>query len=60
MHAQSGTGWFTLWDAGGDDTIKAPSGTGSATVDLRAATLLEGDPGAGGYVSWVSGNEPPS
>ena len=51
----SGTGWFTLWDAGGDDTIQAPSGTGSATIDLRAASLVEGDAGAGGYVSWVSG-----
>jgi serralysin len=51
----SGTGWFTLWDAGGDDTIKAPSGAGSVTIDLRAATLTEGDPGAGGNVSWVGG-----
>ena len=24
-------------------------------IHLRAATLAEGDPGAGGYVSWVSG-----
>ncbi len=51
----SGTGWFTLWDAGGDDTIKVPDGAASATIDLRAATLVEGDPGAGGYVSWVKG-----
>ena len=51
----SGTGWFTLWDAGGDDTIQVPSGAGSATIDLRAATLEPGDPGAGGYVSWLNG-----
>jgi serralysin len=51
----SGTGWFTLWDAGGDDTIKVPDGAGGASIDLRAATLTAGDPGAGGYVSWVKG-----
>ena len=51
----SGTGWFTLWDADGSDTIQVPTGAGSATIDLRAATLEEGDAGAGGYVSWVSG-----
>ncbi|MDF2970555.1 MAG: Peptidase serralysin [Microvirga sp.] len=51
----SGTGWFTLWDAGGTDTIQVPTDAGSATIDLRAATLKEGDAGAGGYVSWVSG-----
>ncbi len=51
----SGTGWFTLWDADGNDTIQVPTGAGSANIDLRAATLEEGDPGAGGYVSWVSG-----
>ena len=36
------------------DTIQVPTGAGSATIDLRAATLEEGE-GAGGYVSWVSG-----
>jgi hypothetical protein len=51
----SGTGWLTIWDAGGIDTIHVPTGAGSATIDLRAATLLPGDPGAGGYVSWVKG-----
>ena len=28
----SGTGWFTLWDAGGDDTIKVPDGAGARTL----------------------------
>ncbi|MDF3062845.1 MAG: hypothetical protein K0S06_2954 [Microvirga sp.] len=51
----AGTGWFCLWDAGGMDTIKAPLNAGAATIDLRAATLIEGDAGAGGYVSWVKG-----
>ncbi len=51
----SGTGWFAIWDAGGTDTIAVPNGAGTATIDLRAATLLPGDPGAGGYVSWVKG-----
>jgi serralysin len=50
-----GTGWFCLWDAGGADTIKIPINAGAATIDLRAATLVEGDPGAGGFVSWMKG-----
>ena len=41
----SGTGWFTLWDADGSDIIQVPTGAGSATIDLRAATLAEGDRG---------------
>jgi serralysin len=52
----SGTGWFCIYDAGGNaDTIAAPERAGSATIDLRPATLMAGDPGAGGYVSWVKG-----
>ena len=52
----SGTGWTTIWDAGGTlDTIEAPLNAGSATIDLRAATLTPNDPNAGGYVSWVKG-----
>jgi len=52
----AGTGWMALWDAGGMDTIAVRSGvTAAATIDLRDATLVEGDAGAGGYVSWVKG-----
>lgn len=52
----SGTGWSAIWDAGGTDTISATNATGSATIDLRPATLAPaGGPGAGGYVSWVKG-----
>ncbi|WP_336490947.1 M10 family metallopeptidase [Methylobacterium nigriterrae] len=53
---KSGTGWSAIWDAGGTDTISAANATGSATIDLRPATLdPAGGPGAGGYVSWVQG-----
>ena len=40
----------TIWDAGGTDTIRY-DGNLSATIDLRAATLVNGDPIAGGAVS---------
>lgn len=42
-----------IWDNGGTDTISY-AGTGSATIDLRAATLLNAV-GGGGYVSFVQG-----
>jgi serralysin len=52
----SGTGWTTIRDAGGTaDRIEAPLNAGSATIDLRAATLIPNDPNSGGYVSWVKG-----
>ena len=51
----TGTGWMCLWDAAGLDAIVAPPGAGDCTIDLRAATLVKGDPNAGGYVSWVRG-----
>ncbi|MCP8939821.1 M10 family metallopeptidase C-terminal domain-containing protein [Alsobacter sp. SYSU M60028] len=51
----AGTGWWCLYDTGGTDTIRAPSTAGACVIDLRAATLVENDPGAGGYVSWVKG-----
>ena len=41
-------GWFWLWDAGGRDTITAAQASASVVIDLRAATLLQGDPHAGG------------
>ncbi len=52
---RAGTGWKTIWDAGGTDQIRY-GGNRDATVDLRAATLKEA-PGGGGYVSGVAGVE---
>ena len=49
-----GTFWQCIWDAGGTDTIRY-NGNLSATIDLRAATLVNGDPNAGGVVSQVVG-----
>lgn len=48
-------GWLCLWDAGGEDTISASQSTAGAVIDLRAATLKQGDPHAGGFVSRESG-----
>ena len=42
--------WSCIWDTGGNDTIQY-TGTGGATIDLRSATLREGDVNAGGYHS---------
>ena len=49
-----GTSWQCIWDAGGTDTIRY-NGNLSATIDLRAATLVNGDPNAGGFVSQAAG-----
>jgi serralysin len=51
----SSAGWFCLWDAGGTDTITVATTTNNAKIDLRAATLQENDPNAGGYLSYVEG-----
>jgi serralysin len=51
-------GWFCLWDAGGRDTITAAQASAGVVIDLRAATLLQGNPHAGGFASyekWVAG-----
>jgi serralysin len=48
-------GWFCLWDAGGRDTITAAQASAGVVIDLRAATLLQGDPHAGGFVSREKG-----
>ncbi|MBD2747213.1 M10 family metallopeptidase C-terminal domain-containing protein [Microvirga sp. BT688] len=45
------TGWTCIWDAGGKDTITARSALRSVVIDLRAATLENGDPNAGGFIS---------
>ncbi len=51
----SGTYWSCLWDAGGIDTITNAGSTRASTIDLRAATLVEGDEHAGGFVSMDAG-----
>ena len=50
-----GTGWFSIWDTGGIDTISAAKSTASVTIDLRAATLQPNDPNAGGFISQQAG-----
>ena len=46
-----GTGWSSIWDAGGIDTISGAGSTTSVTIDLRAATLIKGAAGGGGFIS---------
>jgi hypothetical protein len=46
----NGAFWQCIWDTGGIDTIRY-DGRLNATIDLRAATLVNGDPIAGGAVS---------
>ncbi len=50
-----GNYWTSIWDAGGNDTISAQNATNSAVINLNDATLLNNDPGAGGYISQVNG-----
>jgi serralysin len=50
----AGTGWRCIWDTGGIDTIRY-DGTLDATIDLRPATLVFGDPIAGGAISRAGG-----
>ncbi len=50
-----GTGWMSIWDAGGTDTISFEGGTLKSTIDLRAATLAGAN--AGGFISSVLGIE---
>ena len=49
-----GTAWRCIWDTGGTDTI-AYDGKQNATIDLRPATLIFGDPIAGGAISQIKG-----
>lgn len=44
-----GTGWMSIWDTGGIDTITYSS-TRDTVIDLRPATLDYG-PGGGGFIS---------
>jgi len=48
-----GTGWESIWDAGGTDEV-VYDGTRDATVDLRPATL-QYEVGGGGFISHVYG-----
>jgi serralysin len=49
----AGTAWHCIWDTGGSDRI-VYNGASDATIDLRAATLLN-DEGGGGRPSYVHG-----
>ncbi len=51
--ALTNSAYRSIWDVGGTDTISY-AGSGNATIDLRAATLLNAV-GGGGYVSFVQG-----
>ncbi|EKE44525.1 peptidase domain protein [Oceaniovalibus guishaninsula JLT2003] len=48
-----GTGWQSIWDGGGDDTIRH-DGNRDAVIDLRPATLMA-EQGGGGFISAVDG-----
>ncbi|MCB8820287.1 M10 family metallopeptidase [Microvirga rosea] len=50
-----GTGWSSIWDAGGIDTISGVHSRESVVIDLRSATLRSKDAHAGGYVSSQKG-----
>jgi serralysin len=49
-----GTAWQSIWDTGGIDWVFY-FGARNAVIDLRAATLANGDPNAGGFVSAAEG-----
>jgi serralysin len=49
-----GTAWQSIWDTGGIDWVFYFGGR-NAVIDLRAATLTNGDPNAGGFVSAAEG-----
>lgn len=48
----AGTGWLSIWDAAGSDTIVF-DGPEDATINLQAATLV--GPNGGGELSFISG-----
>jgi Ca2+-binding RTX toxin-like protein len=51
----AGTFWSCIWDAGGIDTISAAGLGGACVINLNDASLLAGDPNAGGFVSSMAG-----
>jgi Ca2+-binding RTX toxin-like protein len=52
---ESGTYWSCIWDTGGKDEISGAGLKGACTINLNDASLEEGDPNAGGFVSWMGG-----
>lgn len=50
---QTGTGWSSIWDTGGIDTISGAAATTALTINLNEAPLT--GPNAGGFVSWLTG-----
>ncbi len=53
LTAAIGNYYFAVWDTGGIDIITY-DGVKDIQVDLRAATLVQGDPYAGGYFSGLA------
>ncbi|NIX76751.1 M10 family metallopeptidase C-terminal domain-containing protein [Microvirga terricola] len=53
--AGRGSGWRCIWDSGGIDVIDGSAASAHVRIDLRSATLVSGDPGAGGYLSYEGG-----
>jgi Ca2+-binding RTX toxin-like protein len=51
---KAGTGWMSIWDTGGTDTIDGSAATTAVTIDLRAA-LIDTSANAGGYISRATG-----
>jgi serralysin len=51
----AGASWQCIWDAGGTDEIAYYYGSRDVTIDLRAATIVNGDPNAGGFTSGATG-----
>jgi Ca2+-binding RTX toxin-like protein len=49
------TWWECIWDTGGTDKISNYGVSTACTIDLTAATLVNGDTKAGGAASYVSG-----
>lgn len=50
----AGTGWLTIWDTGGIDTISAGDTGFDSFIDLRSASLRD-EFGGGGFVSRIGG-----
>lgn len=48
---QGSTGWTTIWDTGGIDTISAERSTTPVSINLNAASLDPNDPNGAGYLS---------
>ena len=51
----AGTFWSCIWDAGGVDAISNVGSNIGCSINLNDATLVTGDPNAGGFVSYDAG-----